>query len=58
MNLTHRIQAEAHGGEVVLSGAAFSRLDPAPEIKREFEAHLKGVQQPLTLYVVEAADAV
>jgi len=52
VNLTHRIQAEAHGGEVVLSAAAFDQLAPAPEVTRKFKAHLKGVQQPLTLYVV------
>jgi class 3 adenylate cyclase len=52
VNLTHRIQAEAQGGEIILSGEALGQLSPAPAIKRSFEAHLKGVQQPLTLFVV------
>jgi class 3 adenylate cyclase len=58
VNLTHRIQSEAHGGEVVLSDAAFAQLSPAPAVKRKFQAHLKGVQQPLTLYVVAGSGEV
>lgn len=55
VNLTHRIQAEAQGGEVVLSDAAFAQLSPPPGIKRKFEAHLKGVQQAIILYVVKTS---
>ncbi|OGP71657.1 MAG: hypothetical protein A2Y80_07180 [Deltaproteobacteria bacterium RBG_13_58_19] len=53
VNLTHRLQAEAKGGEVVLSEAAFRQLPEAPAVKRKFSAHLKGVQEPMTLYLVE-----
>ncbi len=52
VNVTHRIQAEAHGGEVALSEAAFRLLPEPPPVKRSFIAHLKGVQEPVTLYIL------
>ncbi len=53
VNLTHRLQAEARGGEVVLSEAAYLRISPPPPLKREFQAQLKGLREPMTLYVPE-----
>jgi len=53
VNLTHRLQAKAQGGEVVLSEAAFLRISPPPLIKREFQSELKGLREPMTLYVTE-----
>jgi class 3 adenylate cyclase len=54
VNLTHRIQAEARGGEVVMSEIACHQLPEQPRCTRIFEAKLKGVQEPLKLCVVEA----
>lgn len=53
VNATHRLQAEVKGGEVVLSEAAYRLLPEKPAVKRSFCAHLKGIQEPLTLYVIE-----
>jgi class 3 adenylate cyclase len=52
--VTHRIQAEARGGEVVMSEIACHQLHDKPRCTRIFEAKLKGVQEPLNLCVVEA----
>ncbi len=51
VNLTHRIQAEARGGEVVMSEAAWQQLPGKPSCARTFLAHLKGVQEPVNLCV-------
>jgi class 3 adenylate cyclase len=53
VNLTHRIQAEAQGGEVVMSVAACQHLPSQPICARTFVARLKGVQEPMNLCVVE-----
>lgn len=52
VNITHRIQAEARGGEVVMSEAAWQQLPGKPGCARTFLAHLKGVQEPVNLCVV------
>ncbi len=53
VNLTHRLQAEARAGQVALSQAAYDQLpDPAP-VKAAMCCHLKGLQEPMTVYVVE-----
>jgi len=52
VNVTHRIQAEAYGGEVIMSEAAYRLLSDLP-VKRSFVAHLKGVHEPLTLQVID-----
>jgi adenylate cyclase len=53
VNLTHRIQVEAQGGEVVMSEAACQHLPSRPSCARTFVAHLKGVQEPMNLCVME-----
>jgi len=53
VNVTHRIQAEAQGGEVVMSEAACQHLPSKPSCVRTFAARLKGVQEPVSLCVVE-----
>ena len=53
VNLTHRIQVEAQGGEVVMSEEACQHLPSKPICARTFVAHLKGVQEPMNLCVVE-----
>ena len=52
MNLAHRIQAQARGGEVVVSQAVYQLVQPEVRITREFEVRLKGIQDPVTLYAV------
>lgn len=53
VNLTHRLQGKAQAGEVILSAAAYDRIMPPPPVSRKFQAELKGVREPLTLYVLE-----
>jgi adenylate cyclase len=52
VNLAHRIQAQARGGEVVVSQAVYQLVKPEVRITREFEIRLKGIQDPVTLYAV------
>jgi adenylate cyclase len=52
-NLTNRIQGQAHGGEVVISAPVFTQVEDLAVVNRTFEAELKGIVQPVTLYVVE-----
>jgi class 3 adenylate cyclase len=53
VNLTHRIQGQAHKGEVVISVPVFHQVEDIVTVSRTFEAELKGIAQPVTLYVVE-----
>ncbi len=52
VNLTHRIQAQAQGGEVVLSAEAYERITPPPPLQRKFQVELKGVKGVMTLYAI------
>jgi class 3 adenylate cyclase len=52
VNLAHRIQTQAAGGEVVVSQAVYQLVQPEVMITRKFEVRLKGIQEPVTLYVV------
>ena len=57
VNLTHRIQAQARGREVVLSEEAYRLAPPGLAVARSYQTHLKGIQEPVTLYVLgDAAD--
>jgi class 3 adenylate cyclase len=53
VNLAHRLQAQARGGEVVISEAVYRLVQSEVKISREFEARLKGIQKPVPLFVVE-----
>ena len=53
MNLPHRFQAQVRGGEVVVSPAVYRLVQPEVRITREFEVRLKGIQEPVTLCVVD-----
>jgi adenylate cyclase len=53
VNLTHRIQGQAHPGEVVVSASVFQLVEDMLTVRRTFAAELKGIAQPVTLYVVE-----
>ena len=52
VNLAHRIQAQARGGEVVVSQAVYRLVQQEVTITREFEVRLKGIQEPAALYAV------
>jgi class 3 adenylate cyclase len=52
VNLTHRIQGQAKGGEVVVSEAVWRHTGQFLAAQREFQTRLKGIQEPVTLYVV------
>ena len=52
VNLTNRIQGQARGGEVMVSDAVFRRLGEGVKVDRSLEARLKGIQEPVTLYVI------
>ena len=52
VNLAHRIQAQARGGEVVVSQAVYQLVQPEVRVTRKFEVRLKGIQDPVTLYGV------
>jgi len=54
VNLAHRIQGQAQGGEVVISEAVREHAPPGLQISREFHTHLKGIQEPVTLYAVQS----
>ncbi len=53
VNLTHRIQGQAQKGEVVISDSVFHLVGEMLVVSRTFEAELKGIAQPVTLYAVE-----
>jgi class 3 adenylate cyclase len=54
VNLTHRIQGQAQGGEVVVSEMVFHHCQETLAVKRTFETRLKGIAHPVILYVVES----
>jgi adenylate cyclase len=53
VNLTHRIQGQAQGGEVVVSEMVFHHCEDTVSVQRSFQATLKGIAHPVTLFVVE-----
>ena len=52
VNVTQRIQSHAKGGEVVVSESVHKAMDNLV-IKKAFNARLKGIEEPVSLYVVE-----
>jgi len=53
VNLTHRIQGQAKGGEVVISEPTYQKAGPGLAVQKTFETRLKGIQEPVALYVVK-----
>jgi len=53
VNLPHRIQAQARGGEVVVSPPVYRLVQPEVRVTREFEVRLQGMQETVTLGVVD-----
>jgi class 3 adenylate cyclase len=54
VNLSHRIQGQAQAGEVVISEEVYRRAEEKPPALRTFQTHLKGVKEPVNLYVVHS----
>jgi len=54
VNLTHRIQGQAKGGEVVVSETVFHHCQETLSVTRTLETRLKGIAAPVKLYVVES----
>jgi adenylate cyclase len=52
VNITQRIQSEAEGGEVVIPETAYHHIFKDLAVKRSFNVRLKGLEQPIQLYVI------
>lgn len=57
VNLTHRIQGVAHGGEVAVSEEVFRHGGEGWPLARSFQTHLKGIKDLTTLYVLKIPTA-
>ena len=53
VNITHRIQSQADGGDVIVSNSVYNTLKDRLKIKKSFTAHLKGFHEKMTLHAVE-----
>ncbi len=53
INLAFRVQAEAEGGEVLVSPAVFHNLGGELLVEGTKQCSLKGIEQPVILYRVE-----
>jgi len=53
VNITQRIQAEAKGGEVIISESVYGFLKKDLKIRKSFSTRLKGVDGKMNLYVME-----
>jgi class 3 adenylate cyclase len=54
VNITQRIQSNADGGDVVISESTYNYAPDRITIKKSFKAQLKGIQESVSLYVVES----
>jgi adenylate cyclase len=52
VNFTHRLQAEAQGGQIVVSDAVRESLAADLVVAQTFTARLKGIPEPVNLHVV------
>ena len=57
VNITHRIQSTAKGGEVVISETVYRQLSEEVILGRSFSMPLKGVREKMNLYVVKEISA-
>jgi adenylate cyclase len=57
VNLAHRLQAQARGGEVVISQDVYRLVQGEVAITREFQTRLKGIHDPVTLYALGGVNA-
>ncbi len=56
VNVTHRIQAVATAGEVVLSEAAYGLLGEGLSVSSQHSVKLKGIQSPVNVYVINVPE--
>ena len=56
VNMTHRIQAVATAGEVVLSESAYELLAECVSVISKYPVILKGIQHPVNVYVIKASE--
>ena len=56
VNVTHRIQALATAGEVVLSESAYELLAENVSVISHYSVKLKGIQHPLNVYAIKASE--
>ena len=54
VNITQRIQAEAKGGEVIISDSVYGLMKKDLKIRKSFSAQLKGVNGKMNLHIVES----
>lgn len=54
INLAYRIESQTVGGQVLISPTTYERVRAAVQVNGTLEAHLKGVDDVLTLYDVAA----
>jgi adenylate cyclase len=54
VNLTNRIQTTARAGEVVISESAYRHVGKKTAARKLSGIELKGVQEPVNVYVVKA----
>jgi class 3 adenylate cyclase len=55
VNVTHRIQSQAQGGQIVASSNFLKNLGFEVSLIRSFEAKLKGVEAKVTLHAIDKA---
>jgi len=53
VNITSRIQAEAEKREIIISESVYHYTKDQIQIKKTFSAELKGVEEPMTLRIIE-----
>ena len=53
VNITHRIQAQAKGGDVIISDSVYDLMQNELKIEKLFPAELKGINGKINLYVLE-----
>ncbi len=56
VNLTQRIQAQAGEGEVIVSEPVYRAASDKRKVARAFTVRVKGLKDPVRLYVIKAAD--
>jgi adenylate cyclase len=56
VNMTHRIQAVATAGEVVLSQSAYELLAERVSVISQYPVMLKGIRDPVNVYVIKASE--
>jgi class 3 adenylate cyclase len=52
INLAFRVESQTAGGEVLVAPEVHSRLNGQLLVDQSRESHLKGIDEPITLYRV------